>query len=209
MTIRVWAKDASGRVVHFRRVRHRHGRPVAQQTPQTGRVIASSLESTFAQVYDSVDQNVVYTVDRAGNFVVLLLVDDPFGEGSLGYVNIANGDRVSTDFYHNSIDESDRPRCRRLRAIGNISQIPDGAKYETGESIRSGNTYYYRSGAVLRDATGAWFHREQFDMQDATGDYWSGGTVTMQSGGVSRYPSGTTLKSGTIIDYIGGIHSSG
>jgi hypothetical protein len=71
VSIRVWAKDGSGLLSTGVFATGTAGQYL--QVPQTQQLIASSLGNTLAQIYDSVNQNIVYTVDQAG--IIRLLLD--------------------------------------------------------------------------------------------------------------------------------------
>ncbi len=198
VSIRVWASDGSGLMSSGVFATGTAGHQA--QAVQTGEILASSLDTTFAQVVDSSAANLIYTVDQEDNYLVALYVSY-----EIGYVNIANGDRLLGDYYTVPSTNSLAPEVTDFRPTGhNLSDIPDGAKYSNGATVRSGSVYYYDTGAVLRDGSGNWFHPNGTRLEDATGDYWQGGTVAIHSGSTSEYPNGNTLKTGTTITYNGG-----
>jgi hypothetical protein len=166
------------------------------QVPQTGYLVESSLSNRFAQVYDNVTtRNVIYTLDTDNNYIAAYKPND-----TLGYINLANGDLMdftiyeiqNTFFLIDNIDDG--------FAVGNLANIPDGARYLNGNLIRSGSTYYYENGAPLLSG-GNWYYSNGNLLKDATQHYWSTGQVMRSAAGSSFFPTGAVLRSGNSMYY--------
>ncbi len=196
VSIRVWANDGAGQLSPGLFATGTAGS--LEQPPQTQFLIASALSNTFAQVYDSFDKNIIFTVDKNNFSFVFAYVN------GLGYVNIDNGDRMQCRAYQAPWTTLSAPEVIDCDSIGNISSIPTGSQYPNGTVTRSGSTYYYDNGAVLRSGSNTWFYSDGSLMKNASTTYWQGGVVAMRSGTASKYKNNATLKSGTNIFYENG-----
>jgi hypothetical protein len=196
VNIRVWANDGAGHLssgVFATGIAGQLTQPI-----QTQLLIASALDPTFAQVYDSANQDTVLTIDKNNSSFVFYHVND-----ELGYVNIDNGDRMVFGNYQVPSTTIIDTGVLDFSVIGNLAQIPSGAHYQSGGVVRKGNIYFYENGAVLRDAFFNWYYANGNLLQNGTGTYWGGG-IAMRSGATSRYPNNAVLKSGGNIFYQGG-----
>ncbi len=170
-----------------------------QQTTQTGQLIASALDATFAQVYDTVDKNIILTVDRDGNSHVWYRPN-----AELGYINIDNGDLLRGEYYRVPETEMQVFDVTDVAPVGNLAHIPDGARYQNAAPLRIGDVYYHDNGSVLRSASGTWFYSSGSTIKDATTTFWPA-NIAMRSGMTFRYPNNAIVKSGTTISYPGGL----
>ncbi len=156
--------------------------------PLSGSIL-DSMAYEIAQVRGKEANEVFLTVDRSGNFAIVLYVNS-----TIGYMFPSNGDLASCFSVYAPIGRQALPFLDCVD-IAPATDLIDQSRYSNGQYIRNGTSLFYEDGRRVTDGTN-YYYSSGNTLKSGSSYYWANG----RSIGTSYlyYPSGSTLYNGAL-----------
>lgn len=150
----------------------------------------NAFSGPFAQVTDSRNNRTIMTTGRDGRYQMLF-----FANNELGALNPLNNEIVTCDSFRPFGSELILTGLSGCQVTGYLTDIPDGANYPSGEALRRGDSFYYKSGNFLLRLGGVWRYDSGRIFRSSDGSYfWSDGNYAGGRGERFFFPDGRLLR---------------
>ncbi|MCX6117905.1 MAG: fibronectin type III domain-containing protein [Proteobacteria bacterium] len=154
--------------------------------PLSGSIL-DSMGNEIAQVRGKEANEVFLTVDRSGNFAIVLYVNS-----TIGYMFPSNGDLASCFSVVAPIGKQALPFLDCVDLGPATSLITNQTRYSNGQYIRDGANLYYQDGRRVTDGA-SFYYSTGNTLKSGSSFYWANGRSMGSS--YLYYPSGSTLYS--------------
>jgi hypothetical protein len=157
--------------------------------PAAGSIL-DALGQSIVQVRGKTGNDVFITVDKAGNYAVVVYVN-----ATVGYFFPSNGDLASCYSVYAPIGNQPLPLLDCVDIGSASSIISDGSRYSNNQLVRSGSRLYYENGQTAYDGSYTYYATGQTLKSGSSSYYWGNGR-SMVSSSYLYYPTGDYAYNG-------------